>query len=73
MNEMEKSIQEHMDANEKKKIQNWPHFIENDVLTFFNTFGIEKMTIEDGEGGKAKLTRTRDNGVKVDLTSTSVY
>ena len=74
MNEMEQSIQSHMSADEKKKrIQNWPHFIENEVLAFFNAYGIEKMSLEDGEGGKAKLTRTRDNGVKVDLTSTSVY
>lgn len=69
-----KSIEEFMNADsKKKKVQNWPHFVENEVIAFFNAYDVEKMTIEDGEGGKAKLTRTRDNGVKVDLTSTSVY
>lgn len=68
-----KSIEEFMNADSTKKIQNWPHFVENEAIAFFNAYGIEKMTIEDGDGGKAKLTRTRDNGVRVDLTSTSVY
>ena len=68
------SIEEFMNRDtEKKKIENWPHFVENEALAFFNAYGIEKMAIEDGAGGKAKLTRTRDNGVRVDLTSTSVY
>ncbi len=75
MNDNEnKSIEQFMNEDsKKKKVQNWPHFVENEVIAFFNTYGIEKMSIEDGDGGKAKLTRTRDNGVKVDLTSTSVY
>ena len=72
---MEKSIEEFMKDKEpkKKKYKNWPSFVESEVLAFFNEYGIEKMSIEDGEGGKAKLTRTRDDGVKVDLTSTTVY
>ena len=69
---MGKSIEEFMSAKEKK-IQNWPRFVENEALAFFNAHGVEKMTIGDGAGGKARLARTRDNGVKVDLTSTSVY
>ena len=70
-----KSIEEFMEAGEKKKkrVQNWPSFVENDVIAFFNANDIEKMTIEDGEGGKAKLTRMRDNSVKVDITSSTVY
>ena len=67
-----KRMEEHMNARDKK-IQNWPQFVESDALAFFNAFGVEKMTIEDGEGGKAKLTRMRDNSVKVDLTLTTVY
>lgn len=73
-----KSIDEFMAEKEtmgkkEKSFTSWPKFVENDVLTFFNAHGIEKMSIEDGEGGKAKLTRTKDGGVKIDLTSTSVY
>ncbi len=69
------SIEQYMEAGDKKekKAKYWPHFVESDVLAFFNAHDIEKMTIENGDGGKAKLTRTKDNGVRIDLTSSSVY
>lgn len=71
----EKTIEQFMADGDRpqKKSKYWPHFVESDVLAFFNAHEIEKMTIEDGEGGKAKLTRTKDNGVRIDLTSTTMY
>lgn len=77
MDELTRSIQEHMDAEEKKgkkekKIENFPHFVEYDAVSFFNAHGLEKMIIEDGEGNKASLARTKNNEVLVKLTSSMV-
>ena len=54
---------------EKVKVKNWSPFIETEVVNFFNTYKLEKMTLEDGRGNKAKLARTKDNEIKVEYTS----
>lgn len=54
---------------EKNRIRNWSAFVESDVVNFFNNFELEKMTLEDGRGNKAKLARTKDNEIKVEYTS----
>jgi hypothetical protein len=58
--------------NEEKKKANWAGFIETDVVNFFTLHELEKITIEDGRGNKAKLVRQKDDGIKVEYTSTSV-
>ncbi len=54
------------------KRKNWTSFIESDVVNFFDAHEIEKLTIEDGTGNKAKLVRTKDNQIKVEYTSSVV-
>ena len=54
---------------EKVQVKNWAAFIESEVVNFFNTYKLEKMTLEDGRGNKAKLARTKDNDIKVEYTS----
>ena len=54
---------------EKVQVKNWSAFIESEVVNFFNTYKLEKMTLEDGRGNKAKLARTKDNDIKVEYTS----
>ncbi len=56
----------------KKKIspQQWAGFVESNVVNFFDEHKIEKLSIEDGNGNKAKLARTKDNGIKVEYSST---
>ena len=56
---------------EAKKIT-WAAFVENTVADFLVDNNMEKMTIEDGNGNKAKLTRLKDNSIKVESTSTAV-
>lgn len=58
-------------SEENKKV-NWAGFIESDVVNFFTLHDLEKTTIEDGRGNKAKLTKQKDGGIKVEYTSTSV-
>jgi hypothetical protein len=57
------------DSNNEEKTQNWSGFIENTVVNFFNEHKIEKMAVEDGYGNKAKLTRTKDCGIKIEHSS----
>ena len=44
----------------------------NEAVTFFEKFDLEKLTLEDGLGNKAKLQRTKNNGIKIEYTSSVV-
>ncbi|MEI3542130.1 MAG: hypothetical protein V8P98_04935 [Acutalibacteraceae bacterium] len=70
INELQKIMNE--DFSEKKKIspQQWAGFVESNVVNFFDEHKIEKLSIEDGNGNKAKLARTKDNGIKIEYSST---
>ena len=45
-------------------------FKNDNVVNFFDEHKIEKLSIEDGNGNKAKLARTKDNGIKIEYSST---
>ena len=70
INELQKIMDE--DFSEKKKIspQQWAGFVESNVVNFFDEHKIEKLSIEDGNGNKAKLARTKDNGIKIEYSPT---
>ncbi|MDD3335050.1 MAG: hypothetical protein PHI98_05965 [Eubacteriales bacterium] len=76
MSEKRASIEEMMDGNDKPKVErdrkNWVAFVESDVVNFLTLNDIEKMTIDDGAGNKAKLTRRKDGSVFVECTSSNV-
>ena len=55
---------------EENKIT-WDAFVQGTVVNFFNEHGIEKLTIDDGNGNKAKLTKMKDCGVKIESSSTT--
>ncbi|MCI2106940.1 MAG: hypothetical protein LKK00_09560 [Intestinimonas sp.] len=57
-------------GQDKKK--SWPAFVEAEASDFFTGFKLEKMTIEDGNGNKAKFSRTKDCGIKLEYTSTKL-
>lgn len=60
------------EPQEKKKVslQKWARFVEGTALNFFGEHKIEKLAIEDGNGSKAKLARTKDRGIKIEYSST---
>lgn len=60
------------EPQEKKKAspQKWAGFVEGEVINLFDEHKIEKLAIEDGNGNKAKLSRTKDNGIKIEYSST---
>jgi hypothetical protein len=57
---------------ETEKEIRWAAFVESTVANFLVDNKMEKMTIEDGNGNKVKLTRQKDNSIKVESASTAV-
>ena len=68
------TIEEMMEGKQKpeRDRKSWVGFVESDVVTFMTQNDLEKMTIDDGSGNKAKLTRRKDNSVFVECTSSNV-
>ena len=50
----------------------WPAFVESTVVDFFMGYKLEKMSVEDGNGNKAKLSLTKDNEIKVEYSSMTI-
>lgn len=68
------SINEMVEGKDKPKVdrRSWVGFVEGEVINFMTFHEIEKMTLEDGMGNKAKLTKLKDNAIRVDCTSSNV-
>lgn len=56
---------------EQNKKINWAGFVETTIVNFFQENELEKLSVEDGKGNKAKLTKQKDNLIKVEYTSTT--
>lgn len=56
---------------EQTKKLNWAGFVETAIVNFFQENELEKLSVEDGKGNKAKLTRQKENIIKVEYTSTT--
>lgn len=63
-------MDEDFSKKEKFSPQKWAGFVESAVVNFFDEHKIEKLAIEDGSGNKAKLSRTKDNSIKIEYSST---
>ena len=59
------------DADSAAKVK-WPAFVESSAVDFFIGYKLEKMQIEDGNGNKAKLSLTKDNGIRVEYSSVTI-
>lgn len=70
MNEQTVQVQEELQQEQTDFKAAWARFVENQVADFFTGYKLEKLTCEDGNGNKAKLTKTKDCGIKVEYTST---
>ena len=58
------------ETTEQTRKVKWASFVEGEAADFFTGHKLEKMTMEDGNGNKAKLSRQKDGGIKVEYTST---
>ncbi|NLO86064.1 MAG: hypothetical protein GX096_11665 [Clostridiales bacterium] len=74
MADLRQTIEEMTESTEKvkKDRKNWVSFVESDVINFLMLNEIDKMSIDDGQGNKAKLTRRKDGSVYVECTSSNV-
>lgn len=63
----EQTEQEENPMTEKRR--KWSAFVEGPAADFFTGYKLEKMMIDDGSGNKAKFSRTKDEGIKVEYTS----
>lgn len=68
------TIEEVIEGQEKPKTsrKGWVGFVEGEVVNFMTQHNLEKMTLDDGMGNKAKLTRRKDNSIFVECTSSNV-
>lgn len=70
LNELKKIMEDGPQEKKKASPQKWAGFVEGEVINLFDEHKIEKLAIEDGNGNKAKLSRTKDNGIKIEYSST---
>jgi hypothetical protein len=56
---------------EEEKQITWDAFVTGDVVNFFTAHQLEKLTIDDGSGNKAKLSKLKDCGIKIESSSTT--
>lgn len=68
------TISDMLDGNEQpqRDRKGWVGFVEGEVVNFMQHNGLEKMTMDDGMGNKAKLTRRKDGSIFVECTSSNV-
>lgn len=50
----------------------WSEYVETVVVDFFSDNKLEKLSIEDGNGNKAKISRTKDNDIKLEYSTTKL-
>lgn len=71
VNNLDELIKATIDPDTSEKRRNWAGFVETTVVNFLVECKLEKITIEDGLGNKAKLVRQKDDTIKVEYTSTT--
>jgi len=54
------------------KRQKWSGFVETEILNFFEKHKLEKLSLDDGNGNKARLSRTKDSGIRTEYSSTVI-
>jgi len=59
-------------GSETSGAKKWADFVETTVVDFFSGNKLEKLSIEDGNGNKAKLSCTRDGEIKLEYSTTKL-
>ncbi len=50
----------------------WTEAVDGPICELFSALKLEKLTAEDGNGNKVKLSLTRDNEIKIELSSITI-
>ncbi|BED91903.1 MAG: hypothetical protein CfP315_0450 [Candidatus Improbicoccus pseudotrichonymphae] len=72
MNNVE-GIERNVKLSPERRRSDWSNFIERNVLDFFNEYRIERMVVEDGDGNKAKISRSKEHEIKVEVSSMMTF
>lgn len=64
-------IEAEQSPEESRKIQ-WTRFVETTLINFFHDNKLEKLSVEDGFGNKAKLSKTKGDDLKIEQSSTTI-
>ena len=56
---------------ESRKVK-WTRFVESTLINFFHDNKLEKITVEDGFGNKARLSKTKGDDLKIEQSSTTI-
>lgn len=70
-NQIPETMEEEQNPEGAKRMK-WTAFVESALADFFIEYKLEKLTVEDGNGNKAKLSRTKDNEIKVEHSSITI-
>lgn len=65
------TMEEELNPEEHRK-NRWSAFAETTLVDFFTDYKLEKLAVEDGNGNKAKLSRTKDNDIKIEQSSITI-
>ena len=57
---------------EGAKRRKWADFVGRELVDFFIEHKLEKLNCEDGFSNKAKLSRTKDDEIKVESSSITI-
>ena len=65
------TMEEEYDPDGAKR-RKWADFVGRELVDFFIEHKLEKLSCEDGFSNKAKLSRTKDDEIKVESSSTTI-
>jgi len=67
----ETTIEAEQTPEENKKVK-WTKFVEGDLVNFFHAHKLEKLQVEDDSGNKAKLSKTKDDDLRIEQSSITI-
>jgi len=70
--ENEQTIIEAEQTPEESRKVKWTRFVESTLINFFHDNKLEKITVEDGFGNKARLSKTKGDDLKIEQSSTTI-
>lgn len=62
---------EEYEPQEAAKLR-WTESVDGPICELFNALKLEKLTAEDGNGNKVKLSLTKDSEIKIELSSVTI-
>jgi len=59
-------------ADKNEVVRNFEGFVRGNVVNFFDEHELEKLSLQDGFGNKAKLAKDKDGNLIVEITRKDV-